>query len=407
MNSKRRAFLTSAVAGGLGIAVATRSEARPAILPLCHGKPSAADALESHEKFILELESSLIFKIFRETNESLLECNKLLRQLSGLVKELENEISKSGRAEVIDPVRRMRQLAEAGVRNGHAVKASAIADQSVYSLQFDYIADRVGQDAKELLPGGKNILSPNATRILNRILDLIKRSEPLREKLDEKQTQADKRAKEIRERLRASRDLMSNAGKLVDSAETQPRDKVPALRSDASANVTTAIENLEWIKTNTVGKELPLDGEVLIDALVTLLEGIVYWMRNPEKVTDRLSASLQIEKRISFIETSYAGKPSLSTDAPYDTWESVLSRLCKRDSLQQNSTIITGLIAALVAWRLARETAALLPNVPPLTLDEKLKKIEQVLRYWGSKVQTACGQPADVVQLAKALEPFI
>jgi hypothetical protein len=410
MNSKRRAFLTSAASGGLGLALTSRLEARPdPPATACQAKLSPADALESHAKFISGLRADLVFRIFRQTNEAFRECNVLLKKLTALVKDLEREILRSGRAELTNPVRQMRYLAEAGVRHGHAIKASTLGSvgHSLYGLQLGYIVDTVGQDAKGLLPEGKNVLSRNATRILNEIVDLTKSSEPLRENLDKEQANANKRADEIQDKLRSAEDLMGSAGSLVDSMGTQTGTQVAGVRSNASDSVTKAIENINWVKTNTIRKELTLEGEELIDAFVTLLEGIVYWINNPEKVVVRGSASAQIEKRSALIKVSFASEASASTGAPDDAWESVLSRLCKRESLQQNAIIITGLIAALTAWRLGREAAALLPTVPRLTLDEKLRKIEKVLRYWGSKVQTACGQPADIAQLAKALEPFI
>ncbi|HKO61547.1 MAG TPA: hypothetical protein VJV03_10335 [Pyrinomonadaceae bacterium] len=313
-----------------------------------------------------------------------------MKELSGLVRKLELEILKTDRKRLKNHVRRMTDLTTDAERTFRFGNPDLFVTNPA---QLRYITDELSEKAQELLPSGRNVLSAAATELLNEIIKLVRDSAPVREKLELQQASADLEAKQIRKSFKDAEDHLEKAIDLVDAGFQQPgADDL----SSASKHVTDAVAILETLKTDPSGKK----SAGSFDVVITLLEGVAYWIKNPEQIV--IPDVTRSDNNVDFVNAALS-RPGHHASVPVpQTLLDALGKFCSRDSLQQFAIATSGLVLPLSAWKGARAFFG-----RPVSPGELISKIENTLRVWVQNVQRPCGRHVNLRSIAEALARFV
>ncbi|HEX8139822.1 MAG TPA: hypothetical protein VF544_19845 [Pyrinomonadaceae bacterium] len=349
----RRTFLTRSVVGGLALLCIPEGRATSAGFSEegCTGKPSASDALNHFYSMMLEIQSHVSFEVQSDFRSVTRGCNELFDQLKNLVGQLEKEITRTrARAQV----EQMRELTEVGRAHARLI-ASSVPTVEINALVTGWalVGEQVGRTAQNLLPAGENVLSTDASRILNEIVKLVHQSIPEQQALIiETQKRTSALVNALRERIGSVEDYLQEASQAAVVADNHLSKHAEAVKARATAADLTAraITDLQALKTivtqNCTGK----CDETLaaIDDLNLLLEGTKQWIKEPDKVLAFNAATGAGE--LAGKALARQGRPSYAHPLLVERLDSVLARHCPPGSSLQTALCTTLVLLPVKGW---------------------------------------------------------
>lgn len=334
VKANRRNFITGAVAGGVAglLALPDKSLAaqEPAQPNACAILPSASDSLDKQLYLLLKLQFGVYKELMEDFYKVSMDCSSLLvglrSDVQALIKALGKEPDPPGKAHAT----RMRELVHLGQSQVKSIERSqtlAQSDAAALAATLLLVNQTAEQMMEDLLPKGPAPLSPQVLEILNRILNAIRRSGPLQEKLSKTQTQAQKATNEFNDVMQP---LMKNIEQardhaLLAEAPTLTDNERQNARKDALEQLDEALKKLSELKkpkqSSTDQSEnsrthSPENSETL-DVAELLLEGIMVWIAveggniKPPKKEDGSGLDRMAEGR--FVRVNHSGQaPQLS-----------------------------------------------------------------------------------------------
>jgi hypothetical protein len=237
---------------------------------------------------MLELQSQVHFEVEREFRAVARGCNQLFDQLRNLVGQLGKEIT---RARAKAQVQKMRELTDLGRAHANMIRASAVSSADIGALVSGWAAvgEQVGRTAQDMLPAGDNVLSTEASRILNEIVKLVNESIPEKQReIDASQKRTSALTTALREKIGSVENHLqgaSQAAVVADNRLSKPAEVITA-RATAYDLTGRAVKDLTGLRSIVAPNCTSKCSEALsiIDDLVLLLEGTQQWIKEPEKV---------------------------------------------------------------------------------------------------------------------------
>ncbi|MBV9958267.1 MAG: hypothetical protein JO360_07595 [Acidobacteria bacterium] len=292
IDSRRRRFLTRALAGSVGVAIIAglASESAGAeVYSVCGVRDSAADAIDAYLGTLSKIQTEVQLGIIRKVQKSLGTCSDMLSQLQERLKRLDaalnkppqgNSANNPERREQVEQLRGLIQVSSAHVSLIAASPGASAGGQNVRSLisTLAVIQTQAGQTVTNLLPADPSKLTPEVIGILNEILNLIKESAKLKEDIDKSQQETNIEintlGKDI-DKIEASL-LMAKVNALTVEDPFHNGNKAQA-KAEATANLNSALDKLEELRADS---RTTKDGSQHIDVLSLLLEGTRLWIEN-------------------------------------------------------------------------------------------------------------------------------
>jgi hypothetical protein len=352
-NQRRRNFLRHSLIGGIGLSLlsAERIAAGEDLSEaLCNTEPAPSDALAQYKRLISEVQSNIHLAVISELRSRTIECNHLFGRLRELVDRLEKAVSRSpARAQVVQ----MRELTEMARAHANLItKAStSTRERRVLTTSMSYVSQQVGKTAQDLLPTGQNVLSAEASGILNEIVKLVNESIPQQQALitksqDSTNALVDTLQKKVKSVDSHLEEATSYAVKADYKLTPQPEMiKARALAADRTGKAVLELTELKTTAQQKCGDKCDKAVE-LIDDLINILSGIEEWIKDPARVLAfNASQSVSGKTTASLRQTSYAHA------AVAESVGSVLGRHCKPGSPIQTLSCITYIIAPAKGWK--------------------------------------------------------
>lgn len=349
----RRTFLRRSVIGGLALALIPGRRAAGAALSdeSCSGKPAPSDALNNYYSMMLEIQSHVSFEIQNDYWTVTRGCSELFDQLKGLVGQLEKEITRS---RMKAQVEQMRELTEIGRAHAKLIRASvSSAELNGLVTGWALVGEQVGRTAQNLLPAGQNVLSPDASRILNEIVKLVNEAIPEQQsKIAQTQERTSALTTALRGKIGNVENYLREASRFAVVAENRfsKPDEATKARATAAELVGKAIAELGELKTivtqNCAGK--CGEGLVAIDDLSRLLEGTQQWIKEPEKVL-AFNASRD-ESNVAMNALARRERLSYAHPVIADRLDNVLARRCPPGSSLQTALCTTLVLLPVKGW---------------------------------------------------------
>lgn len=249
----------------------------------------------------------------------------------------------------------MRDLTDIGRTQANMLNAHASStDTRALVKSLTLVSEQVGQTAQDLLPAGQNQLSAEASRILNKIVRLVKESIPRQQALiSETQKSTNELLNVLRNNIKSIEghlDAAREAAVVADNPLSKP-GAIEKAREMAVGETTEAIKELSELKSTAIKRcgDKCSEATQIIDDLVMTLEGIREWIKAPEKVLAFIEDRDPARDATASLRQTHYAHPL----AP-ETIGNIFARHCPPGSSWQVAKCQTAVIAVFKGWKVYR-----------------------------------------------------
>jgi hypothetical protein len=281
---KRRAFITSSLASGLGasaLIAGLPSDSIATDFGSCESAASAYEALLTFNELLIRIQSEAFMKLITKVVDISAECSDRFTTICELVRKLETEMVKRRKKEQFD---QLQTLAEIGCASAEQLKPAGVqpANSLAHLRSLRLVGDQISRLIQALLPDGQTILSAEATRTLREILTKVHEFAQLESSSSEARETSRAAVKLIESKTRDIQTSLNNARitLLTPNGMLQTPDG-KEINTDSALKA--ALDSLEQLKTELSARKL-LDSQQTAELLTVLFAGVQYWLKNPQAV---------------------------------------------------------------------------------------------------------------------------